>query len=45
MAGGAEFDNDNCSDDEEDLGKVDTAALKRRFNIQDSSDTLNRISD
>jgi hypothetical protein len=44
MAGGAECDNDYCSDDEEDLGKVDTAALKRRFNIQDSSDTLNRIS-
>jgi len=41
MAGGAESDYEFCSDDDEDLGKVDTAALKRRFNIQDSSDTLN----
>jgi hypothetical protein len=44
MAGGAECDDDYCLDDEEDLGTVDTATLKRRFNIQDSSDTLNVIN-
>jgi hypothetical protein len=42
MAGGAEPDDEYCSDDEDDLGPVDTAALKRRFNIQDSSETLNQ---
>jgi hypothetical protein len=42
MAGGAEIDEEYCSDDEE-LGPVDTAALKRRFNIQDSSETLNQF--
>jgi hypothetical protein len=44
MAGGAESDDEYCSDDEEYLGIVNTAALKRRFNIQDSSDTLNGIN-
>ncbi|KAJ2987528.1 hypothetical protein HDV02_006081, partial [Globomyces sp. JEL0801] len=38
MAGGAETDEEYCSDDE-DLSPVDTAALKRRFNIQDSAET------
>jgi hypothetical protein len=43
MAGGAETDEEYCSDDE-DLGSVDTAALKRRFKIQDSAETLNIVS-
>jgi hypothetical protein len=43
MAGGAEKDEEYCSDDE-DLGSVDTAALKRRFKIQDSAETLNIVS-
>ena len=43
MAGGAETDEEYCSDDE-DLGPVDTAALKRRFKIQDSEETLNIVS-
>ncbi|KAI8897081.1 hypothetical protein BC833DRAFT_595034 [Globomyces pollinis-pini] len=34
MAGGAETDEEYCSDDE-DLVPVDTAALKRRFKVQD----------
>jgi hypothetical protein len=41
MAGGADSDDDYCSDDEDELGPVDTAALKRRFNIHDSEATLN----
>jgi hypothetical protein len=41
MAGGAESDNEYCSDDDQDLVMVDTAALKRRFKIQDSAETLN----
>jgi hypothetical protein len=46
MAGGAEPDEEYCSDDDE-VAPVDTAALKRRFNIpaQDSSSTLNPDSD
>ena len=40
MAGGAETDEEYCSDDE-DLVPVDTAALKRRFKVQDSAETLN----
>ena len=43
MAGGAEIDEEYCSDDE-DLGSVDTAALKRRFKIQDSAETLNIVT-
>jgi hypothetical protein len=43
MAGGAETDEEYCSDDE-DWGSVDTAALKRRFKIQDSAETLNIVS-
>lgn len=39
MAGGAESDVEYFSDDE-DVDPVDTAALRKRFNIQDSSDTL-----
>ncbi|KAJ3359365.1 hypothetical protein HDU91_004944, partial [Kappamyces sp. JEL0680] len=38
LAGGADPDEEYCSDDD-DLGPVDTQALKRRFNIQDSEDT------
>ena len=37
MAGGAETDEEYCSDDE-DLVPVDTAALKRRFKVQDSAE-------
>ena len=46
MAGGAEPDEEYCSDDDE-VAPVDTAALKRRFNIpaQDSSSTLNPEND
>ena len=44
MAGGAESVDEHCSDDEEDLGIVDTAALKSRFNIKDSVETLNVIN-
>ena len=37
MAGGAEpIDDEYCSDDDSDFVPVDTAALKRLFNIQDS---------
>jgi hypothetical protein len=43
MGGGAETDDEYCSDDE-DVGPVDTAALKRRFQIQDSAETLNIVS-
>jgi hypothetical protein len=43
MAGGAETDEEYCSDDE-DLFPVDTAALKRRFRVQDSAETLNIVS-
>ena len=43
MAGGAEKDEEYCSDDE-DLVPVDTAALKRRFKVQDSAETLNIVS-
>lgn len=43
MAGGAEIDEEYCSDDE-DLVPVDTAALKRRFRVQDSAETLNIVS-
>ncbi|KAL5032885.1 hypothetical protein RTP6_000921 [Batrachochytrium dendrobatidis] len=43
MAGGAETDDEYCSDDD-DLVPVDTAALKRRFKIQDSDETLNIVS-
>jgi hypothetical protein len=43
MAGGAETDEEYCSDDE-DLGSVDTVALKRRFKIQYSAETLNIVS-
>jgi hypothetical protein len=43
MAGGAEMDEEYCSDDE-DLGPVDTAALKRRFKVQDSAETINIVS-
>jgi hypothetical protein len=43
MAGGAETDEEYCSDDE-DLVPVDTAALKRRFKVQDSAETLNIVS-
>ncbi|KAJ3316932.1 hypothetical protein HDV06_002541 [Boothiomyces sp. JEL0866] len=39
MAGGAEPQDEECSDDEE-LGPVNTAELKRRFNIHDSADIL-----
>ncbi|KAJ3249949.1 hypothetical protein HK103_004233 [Boothiomyces macroporosus] len=39
MAGGAEPQDEECSDDEE-LGPVNTAELKRRFNIHESTDTL-----
>jgi hypothetical protein len=42
MAGGAEPDKEYCSDDD-DLAPVDTAALKRRFNVQDSAETLNIV--
>jgi len=44
MAGGAEPVEDDCCDDDEEIGVVDTAALKRRFNIKDSADTLFPIS-
>jgi hypothetical protein len=40
MAGGAASDKEYCSDDD-NLGSVDTAALRKRFNIQDSAETLN----
>jgi predicted GTPase len=40
VAGGAETDKEYCSD-EEHLVPVDTAALKRRFKVQDSAETLN----
>ncbi|KAJ8326386.1 hypothetical protein O5D80_005140 [Batrachochytrium dendrobatidis] len=43
MAGGAETDDEYCSDDD-DLVPVDTAALKRRFKLQDSDETLNIVS-
>jgi hypothetical protein len=43
MAGGAENDEEYCSDDE-DLVPVDTAALKRRFKVQDSAETLNIVA-
>lgn len=43
MAGGADSDYEYCSDDE-DLGPVDTAALKRRFKVQDSTETLHTVS-
>ena len=43
MAGGAEPDEEYCSDDD-DLGPVDTAALRKRFKIQDSAATLNVVS-
>jgi hypothetical protein len=43
MAGGAETDEEYCSDDE-DFVPVDTAALKRRFKVQDSAETLNIVS-
>jgi hypothetical protein len=43
MAGGAEPEEEYCSDDE-DLTPVDTAALKRRFIVQDSAETLNIVS-
>jgi hypothetical protein len=42
MSGGAEPDEEYCSDDE-DLDPVDTAALKRRFKVQDSAETLSLI--
>ncbi len=38
MAGGAETDEEYCSDDE-DLVPVDTAELKRRFKVQDSAES------
>ena len=40
LAGGAEVDEEYCSDDDDEMVPVDTAALKRRFNIQDSAETL-----
>ena len=41
MAGGAEPDDEYCSDDDDyNPVPVDTAALKRRFNIRDSAETL-----
>jgi hypothetical protein len=40
MAGGAEPDEEYCSDDDDDCEPVDTAALKRRFKIQGSAETL-----
>jgi HNH endonuclease len=43
MAGGAETDEEYCSDDE-DLVPVDTTALKRRFKVQYSAETLNIVS-
>jgi len=45
MAGGAEPDEEYCSDDEQ--GPVNTAALRKRFNFpaQDSSSTLNPDDD
>lgn len=43
MVGGDETDEEYCSDDE-DLGAVGTAALKRRFKVQDSAETLNIVS-
>jgi hypothetical protein len=43
MAGGAETDEEYCCDDE-DLVPVDTAALKRRFKVKDSAETLNIVS-
>lgn len=39
MSGGAEPNDEYCSDDEE-LGPVDTQALKLRFNVHDSHETL-----
>ena len=39
MAGGAEPDEEYCSDDDL-VPPVDTAALKRRFRVQDSNETL-----
>ena len=44
MAGGAEPDDEYCSLDDDDLVPVDTAALKRRFNIHDSAETLYPIT-
>ena len=43
MAGGAEPDEEYCSDDEDEFVPVNTAALRKRFNIpaQDSFATLN----
>jgi hypothetical protein len=38
MAGGAETDEEYCSDDE-DLVPVDTAELKRRFKVLDSAES------
>jgi hypothetical protein len=43
MAGGAETDEEYCSDDE-DVVPVNTAALKRRFKVQDSDETLNLVT-
>jgi len=43
MAGGAEPDEEYCSDDD-DLVPVDTAALKRRFKLQDSDETINLVA-
>jgi hypothetical protein len=43
MAGGAEIHDECCSDD--DIGPVDTVALKRRFNIHDSAETLHIVTD
>ncbi|KAJ3317095.1 hypothetical protein HDV06_002077 [Boothiomyces sp. JEL0866] len=39
MAGGAETEDEECSDDEE-LGPVNTAELRKRFNISSSDATL-----
>ena len=46
MAGGAEPDEEYCSD-EDDLVPVNTAALRKRFKVpaQDSSSTLNPEND
>ncbi|KAJ3268114.1 hypothetical protein HDV01_003392 [Terramyces sp. JEL0728] len=43
MAGGAEMQDEECWDDDE-LGPVNTAELKQRFNINDSADTLYPVS-
>jgi hypothetical protein len=37
MAGGADTDEEYCSDDDYYLVLIDTAVLKRRLNIQDST--------